>query len=229
MTISILLTLTIAATSTIRNSIDLRIGLSQQVKVSHGINVVMQRVVTDLEQVFLVSTKRQEYNPGTRATKTIFQLDSSGRLMMTTMSHAPVQAGSPESDQTLVVYELRDDRDMPGMKNLYRGETKVIPRRFQDDVPMVLLAKGVQKFAILPWTGAKWSDARWNTNKSEHRNKLPRMVKIELQLLELDELAGAETRSIENIPLARLATVVYLPKSWGFQEYKPYSGSLKWL
>lgn len=228
MTITIILTLTIAATTTIRNSIDLRQALAHQINVSHGINMVMQTIVNDLEQVYIISTKRQELNPGTRSTGSIFKRDNDGSLRMTTQSHRPKKFNAPESDQTLVVYELRDDRDHSGRKNLYRGESKVLPEDLKEDVPMVLLAEGVKKFEVIPWNGQKWDEGRWDTNRSDHRNMLPKMVRVHIEMLELDHELEEDRRNAEDIPTSRMTTVVHIPNAWGLKEYKPYSGSLKW-
>lgn len=230
MTITILLTLTIAATSAIRSSINLRQGLAHQMTVSHGINAVMQKVVHDMEGAFIISNQRQEYNPTTRRTKTIFNRERGGIVRLTTTSHQPVNAGSPESDQTFVVYQLQDDKDFPGRKNLLRGESKVIPTNFNEDIPMVILAKGVKTFEVSPWAGSRWSKDNWHSRKREHRNMLPKMVKVHIEMYELDEEGGAETRELDEIPVASATTVVYLPRSWGLKEYKPHhKGELKWL
>ena len=231
MTITILLTLTIAATTAIRNSIDIRQGLSSQVTISHSINAVMQRVVADLEEVFIISTKRTEYNPAFRKTKTIFRLESNGTLSMTTMSKRPTKANAPESDQTYVVYELKESSEQSGRYELYRGETKVIPQNFREKIPMVLLSENVKVFEVEVYTGSKWSADRWDTTKNEHRNMLPRMVKVHIEMFEIDEEAGPLDVGVEDMPTSGLTSVVYLPKSWGLKEYKPGSPGeiLKWL
>ena len=226
LTIVILLSLTIAATNAITTSIDIRKGLSDRVRVTHELQGVFSRVVSDVTHIFIFDTRRQEYNPTVRATKTLFQKERDRRIAFTTMNHKPLNANSPESDQTFVVYELRANKDNSAFQDLYRGASKVIPQDFKDDIPMQHIASRVKRFDVIPWTGEKWDEGNWDTNRSDHRNMLPRMIKIILEVYEIAE--EQEFVSESQRPTSLLSTVVYLPRSLGLKEYKPYSGSLKW-
>lgn len=227
LTMTILISLSIGSVMVIRNSLNLRDSLSSRNKLSHKLNTIMQKISYDLEHAYILSTKDAKTRPLKRSTKTIFERNNDGSIRFTTTSHRASKANAPESDQTLVAYELRKDKENSGRMDLYRGETKVIPKRLKDDVPMQLLAKGVHKFEVIPWDGTKFDDGRWSSDRSDHRNQLPRLVKVHIEVLEIDDDIGDE-RAVEEIATSALTSVIYLQKSWGLDEHKEYSGGIKW-
>ena len=82
------------------------------------------------------------------------------------MSHEPIVANSHQSDQTYVIYKIEKDFDT-NMLALYRGETKVIPEKLDDDAPFELLAKHVKAIRVWGWNGDGWKE-RWDTRKSQN-------------------------------------------------------------
>ncbi len=228
LTMGILLTLTAGASMAIRQSLDIRAAVGERTVVSHKLNIVLQKITQDIQHAFIVSTLNDWSNPVGRSTKTLFETKNDGSFRLTTMSRRPIIANAHESDQTFVVYELKENRDMPGWKNLYRGEAKHIPENFNEEVRTELLATGVTKFEITPWTGQSWlMDSRWASDKSDQRNMLPRLVRINVSIIEMDK-EDAAGKDAETLPTSQLSTIVYVPRSWGLKEYKGYSGTLKW-
>ncbi|MBF0442024.1 MAG: prepilin-type N-terminal cleavage/methylation domain-containing protein [Oligoflexales bacterium] len=229
-TIGILLSISIAATNLIRGSLTMKSALSQRALVNHRLSTAMQRVVNDLTHMFIVNSMRQEYNYVERATKTIFKIDQNGEnteLAFTTMTHVPKMANANESDQTYVVYQLKEDEKNRKRTNLYRGETKILPEDFKDEIPMKLLAENIKTFKVMPWNGEKWSQDRWNTSRSDFRNMLPHMVKIEITAWDEDMEPDETTDKMEDI-LTKIATVVYLPQTIGQKEMKEPPKTLNW-
>lgn len=222
LTIVILLTLSVAATNMIRGSLNMKTALSQSAKVTQRLSVTMDRVVTDLTHSFIVNTKAAELNWAERETKTIFKVKMSGEsseLYLTTMTHRSLRANSYETDQTYVVYKLEEDKKISGRTNLYRGETKVLPENFRDEIPMELLAKDIKEFKIEPWTGDGWSKDGWNSNRSEHRNMLPRMVRVTIIGWEEEVLEGDNPETYDDIT-TKLITSVFIPKAIGMKQLK---------
>lgn len=228
--IALLLVMTIATSSLLRNGIDLRMDLSQRSKVNHRLAIVMQRINEDLQQAFVLNFKRQEYftYATSRATKSIFTIkmwDNSSELRLTANTHKAIIANSPESDMSFIVYKVEKDRDNQ-RPSLYRGETKVIPMSFEDDVPMIVLAHNIKAIRILPWNGEAWKD-EWNTNKSDWRDTLPRMVKIEVDAYVNDPI-DETSPFLETDPISTLRTVVTIPRAIEMKEPKEGSKSIKW-
>ena len=136
-----------------------------------------------------------------------------------------MMASAHESDQTFVVYKIEKDKDNQ-RPHLFRGETHSIPSNFEEDVPMVILAKNVKALRIKPWDGQKWVDD-WNSGKSEWRDTLPRMVKVEVDVY-INELDDDTTQYGENDPITTLRTVVNIPKAVEMKELKDPSKTLNW-
>jgi type II secretory pathway pseudopilin PulG len=228
--IALLLVMTIATSSLLTNGVDMRIELAQRSKVNHRLAIAMQRITEDLQHAFLLNFKRQEYLDyvTTRATKSLFlvrQWENNSELRLTTLTHKPRVASAHESDQTFVIYRIEKDKDNQ-RPHLYRGETAVIPSNFEDDVPMVVLAKNIKALRIKPWTGEKWED-EWNTGRSDWRDTLPRMVKVEVDAY-VNELEDEDSQYSEADPVTTLRTVVMIPRAMDMKEIKDRSKTLKW-
>lgn len=233
MSITILLSISLAATQMIRTSINMREAISESSQVNHRLAVVMQRVVADIQHSFLISTLRPEYNFGGRATKATFKMKrGSGdntELALTTMNHEAVMANSHQSDQSYVLYRLEEDKYNRDVMNLYRGETKVLPTSFSEDPPMMLFARNIKSFKVYPWTGETWEKDRWDTDRADWRNMLPQMVMVEVEAYEEENQAeSGRLDAGRDKPTVRMNTVVYLPQSYGMKEPKERSKSLKW-
>lgn len=228
--IMILLVLSMTAASLIRSGVDLQINLSQQSKVKHRLSIAMEKLNHDIEHAFLLDSKRSEYAFTERKTKTHFSIKTRGEsatLMLTAMNHRPVRQNSGEGDQTFIVYTVETDTDT-GMQNLYRGETKFIPESFDDRIPKEIIAKNVKALRVKAWNGTDFKDA-WNTERSEHRDLLPYMVEVEVEVYEDDPVEGERFEADSDLPTSTLRTVVYLARSWGFKQKRPPSKSIKYL
>ena len=136
----------------------------------------------DLKLAFL--TGRDELISKSRTFSIFYTKLSSdtSELRFTTMSHEPIVANSHQSDQTYVIYKIEKDFDT-NMLALYRGETKVIPEKLDDDAPFELLAKHVKAIRVWGWNGDGWKE-RWDTRKSEFKHMLPKMVKLEVEVFD---------------------------------------------
>jgi type II secretory pathway pseudopilin PulG len=228
--IVLLLVMTISTSSLLTNGIDMRLELSQRSKVNHRLAIAMQRITEDLQHAFLLNFKRQEYLDyvTTRATKSLFLVKSwenNAELRLTTLTHKPRVASAHESDQTFVIYRIEKDKDNQ-RPHLYRGETPTIPMNFEDDVPMVVLAKNIKALRISPWNGEKWIE-EWNTGRSDWRDSLPRMVKVEIDAY-TNELQDETAQYAEGDPVTTLRTVVMIPRAVDTKEVKDRSKTLKW-
>jgi hypothetical protein len=228
--IALLLVMTVATSSLLRNGIDMRMELSQRSKVNHRLAVIMQHITNDLQHAFLLNLKRMEYLDyiTTRSTKSLFMVkpwDNNSELSLTTLTHKPMIASAHESDQTFVVYRIEKDKDNQ-RPHLMRGETRLIPSNFEEDVPMVVLSRNIKALRIKPWNGTKWDD-EWNTTKSDWRDALPRMVQVEVDAYS-NELENDTDQYGENDQVTTLRTVVDIPRAIEMKEVKDPTKTLKW-
>lgn len=230
--LSILLTIGVASTTMLRNSINMRQAISEKAKVAHRVNLAMQKVTYDLQHAYIISTLRTEFNIGGRATKTVFRvkrtLGDSSELSLTTMTHKPFSANSFESDETYVVYRLQEDKNQKDLYNLWRGETKVLPDSFSEDIPMQVLAKNIKTFKVWPWNGDSWEKDRWDTDRSDWRNKLPSMVLVEIEAYDDDPQEDERIDNSADRPVVKTSTIVAIPRSYGTKEPKEGSKTIRW-
>ena len=227
--IMILLVLSMAAASLIRSGVDLQLVLSQQSKINHRLSVAMTKLSHDIEHIFLVDRKRQEYLYNERKTKTHFSIktrSNSATLMFTAMNHRPLIANSAESDQTFIVYQVETDSET-GMKHLYRGETKYIPATFDDRIPKQIIAKNVKALRVKAWDGQSFKE-EWNTDRSDWKGILPAMVEVEIEIFEDDPVEGERLDESSN-PTSVMRTLIYLPRSWGHRQRKSPSKEPKYF
>lgn len=230
-TVGILMTLTIAVASMLKAGFDVKEGLSQKSKVVHRMSVAMAKMADDVQHAFFVSAKDVAKNGIGRTMKTVFKIDkvSAGdKLSLTTKTHRALVAGAAESELTYVIYELRDAKDAPGRKDLYRAETPFIPSDLKEEPPMRLLARNIKTLTVEPWTGERWSKDYWDTGRGDTRNRLPKMVRITLEAWTNDRKQDdGQDESIDQLT-DKMQTVVYLEDSWEYTELKEQDKSIKW-
>lgn len=230
LSISILLTLSVATTSMMKDSIAMRTELSKNSKTTHRLRVSMDRVENDLKHAYIINTQKQELNATNRTTSAIFKITQEGdnsQLAVTTFTHQALLKNAHESDATYVVYKLMADKDAGGMQNLYRGETKVLPQDFKDEPQMRLIARAVKGFRVRAWTGDSWSKDQWDSSRSDWRNLLPQMVEVQIEGYE-DDMEGSTEGPSDSAPTAVVKTVVYLPRSFGMKELKQRTNTPRW-
>lgn len=226
--VTLILIMTIATASVIRSGIDMRVELSQKAKVNHRLMVAMQRLVDDLQQAYILDSQRVELNYVDRTTKSLFSITPASNAMelkLTTMSHQAIYANAPESDQTFVHYKLEKDNKTQ-LTHLFRADAKVIPTNFDEEQPLQILAKNIKSFKIYAWNGDDWRE-EWNSNKSDWRNMLPRLVRVEIEAFAgepLDETRGME----DSDPTIALRTVVFIPRAVQNREPKEAPKSVKY-
>lgn len=229
LTLSLLLGLTIISANMIKNSIDMRAEISNQVNVNHRLSMVMELLTQDLRHAFLVSRKRKEgFNP-LRRTKTAFFLkpSSSSELSFTTLNHSTRTKDSSESDQAFVIYQLETDEET-GRTNLYRGESTILPENFDEVKANVLVANDIKVFSIKPWDGVEFSSNRWNSDSSSQRDLLPKMVEIYIEAWDLPVTADVSSEVNLDQLTTVAETILNLPLSASMDTEKTPVSSFQW-
>ena len=231
--IAILMALTIAVAQMMRSGFDIKAGLSERARVVHRLSTAMGKMADDVQHAFLVSAKDQVRNGIDRNMKTMFKLEKSGtggdKLSLTTTTHKPNKAGAYESEFTFVVYELKDSKEQPGRKDLFRAETPAVPLDLKEAPSERLLARNIKSLTVECWNGDTWSKDRWDTGSSDTRNILPHMVKITIEAWDHEHPQG-DTSSDESTDGAtdKLSTVVLLANAQDFPEMKEGSKTVHW-
>jgi type II secretion system protein J len=231
-TVAILMSLTIAIASMLKSGFDVKQGLSEKAAMLHRLSVVMDKVARDVQFAFYVSLKDADKNGIDRKMKTVFRIEKGSpgdKLALTTKTHLAIRSGAPEAEFTYVIYELKDSRDQPGRKDLYRAETPSIPLDLRDEPPMRLLAKNIKALTFEFWRGDDWSRSDyWDTNRGETRNLLPKLVRITVEAWLHEAKEGMERDEATESATDKLTTVVYIEDSGPYAELKQQAKSIKW-
>lgn len=233
-TLAILATLTIAVSAMMKASFDVRAGLAEDDEVTHRLSIAMQKISNDLQNAFIVSSKENTLrNAIERKTGTIFKIDKGNdidKLYLTTLTHQSVLANASESDQTYVAYELMDDKKNSSYKHLYRGESSILPpadTNFKENPPMKIIARYIKAFRVKAWRGDDWLNDRWDSTRGDTKDKLPRLVSIEIEALAREPSEGVEISSKEE-DVVTIKSVVFVTRSIEYTELKQRMSSIKW-
>jgi len=222
-----------------RSSIDVRQGLSMQSRSVRQLNYALEMVSRDIEHAFVLSSTDQIRMPIERNFKTIFRVDPAGdsdKLSLTTMANQPVVANLMEGDQGYVVYELKDAEGRPGEKDLHRATTNIATANFREDPPSNMILQNVKSFKVIAWRGDDWLRDRWDSTRSDTRNKLPKMVRIEIAAF-VDTAGtpfgipvgqGASGDAAQKAATFEVKTIVVPALSSGMAEIKQPVSSIRW-
>ncbi len=231
-TVAILMSLTIAIASMLKSGFEVKAGLSEKAAMLHRLSVAMDKIAKDIQFTFYVSLKDADKNGIDRKMKTVFKIDKGSpgdKLTLTTKTHQAIRAGAAESEFTFVIYDLRDSKDQPGRKDLYRAETPAIPLDLKDEPPMRLLAKNIKTVTYEYWKGDDWVKGDyWDTGRGETRNLLPKLVRITIEAFLHDAKEGDVKDESTDGVTGKLSTVVYVEESGPYAELKTQNQSVKW-
>ena len=216
--VTLMLIMTMATASVMRNGLDMRVELSQRSRVTHRINIALAKISDDLQHAFIIPSQQVFIRKA--EIKTLFRVkpwDNSTELRLTTMNHVPHTSGGHESDQTYVMYRIEKDKTS-NRPSLQRGEATTMPENLEEDLPMTTLARNIKSIKIQPWNGEDWKDD-WDTGRSEWRDVLPRMVKVEIEAYAYDP-PDPDTPISESDLTVTMRTVIFIPRSITTKEIK---------
>jgi hypothetical protein len=214
-----------------RSSLDMKIGLSQKANQAGKLNSLLTLVSNDISHAFMVSVNRDKERVNDGQIRTLFKVSSFGgktKISLTTMNNTVAKKNLKEGELSFVVYEMKDSEKYPGRKDLYRGAVGVIPEDFREAPPLKLIANGIKGLKLEMWNGDSWvSD--WDTEKSDYKQSIPKMVRINLTGYTMYPLEGEEdiARGTDEFDTRRI-TAVYLPYSQKSKELKSKTGSINY-
>ena len=235
LSIAILATLTMAFSTMMQSSFNIRRALSSDGTVSHRLATAMSQIGGDIEHGFLVPTKDIPRNGVSRRMKTIFKLDfgsDSDKLALTSMNFRSTTANANEGDAAYIVYEVRESKINNGRKDLFRGANPVIPEDFKEDPPMFILAKNIKSLKIFAWNGEDWAKDRWDSSRTDWKDRLPRMVRVEITgwARELEEGSDPNSnRPADDEDVVTLRTVVTIPQAFELGPESKKVASIRWF
>jgi prepilin-type N-terminal cleavage/methylation domain-containing protein len=233
-TMGILLALVVGVSSMLRSSVDLKMSLSRDARITHRLSLSMTKVSWDIEHAFVVDRNDSSRGGFGRHFKTIFKIDKVGdtdKLYMTITGNVAGAPGATPGDTAYVVYEVRDAPDSPGRKHLYRGISAANREDLKEDPPMKIFVRNIKLFKVSPWRGDEWSADQWDSSRGEWRDRpLPKMVRLEIETWNDDDeipREGTADQSADN-NVVGVKTVIAIPQARGMQELRQPSKTVKW-
>ncbi len=109
------------------------------------------------------------------------------RLTFSSFSHQRLRSDVHESDQNVITYYGKQDRQNSSLTNIMRYEKRIIDDKPDEYGEGEVLARGVVglRFRYYDEEKKEWVDS-WDTMGIERGNKLPRYVEVTLTILDED-------------------------------------------
>lgn len=233
-TMGILMTLVVGVSTMLRSSIDVKQALARESRITHRLSIAMNMLSHDVEHAFVTGLNEDARGGAGRQFKTLFKIDKGGdtdKLSMSITGYKPMKASVYRSDTAYVVYEVRDAKDAPGRKHLYKGVTYLTRDDLKEDPEMHIVVRNIKSIKIIPWTGDGWSTDRWDSSRGEWRDRMPHMVKIEVETWNEDDHevtsdSQPDDRANSNTLFAK--TVVTIQQARQMKELKTPPSSPRW-
>ncbi|HVV87021.1 MAG TPA: type II secretion system protein GspJ [Kofleriaceae bacterium] len=168
------------AWSTITNAGESRTNFEAIEDRNNEVRVAMSRMVHDLESAYLSTNENKELD-----NRRTLMKGKDDELTFSTFAHTALWADANESDQSIVVYSIDQDRREPGKRSLFRRELRRPSNEKLEDEPAELdvLLRDVEsvKFEYWDWKEKEWKDT-WDTTKQDaEKDRLPVRVRITLE------------------------------------------------
>jgi general secretion pathway protein J len=168
------------AWSTIKSASQARVSFEDMEERNHEIRTGLSRMVFDLEQAYL--SKNEPANLDNKRAQFVGKSDE---VRFSTFGHLSLWADANESDQTVVVYYLDDDREDGTKDSLYRKELR---RQSHENTwerepgDLDILIRDVEKLELEYWD---WKEKDWqsdwdSTKGDAEKDKQPTRVRIKL-------------------------------------------------
>lgn len=229
-TISLLTFMAISISTLMRSSVDMRLGLSEQAKVTSRLNTAMELLRKDLLGTYMLSVNYDKATLVDGATPTYFRVDTFGEkttISFTTMNGITSMSDQPSGELIEVSYELKTSELSEDRLALYRGE-KVLG--FKGDIETELVTEGIAYVLLEMWNGEGWT-LQWNTDKSRFKQSIPHLVRLTIRAYPRDPMDedGPEEFTAEEIFLAaaECRTMIYLPWARRYSELKQKPKTLR--
>ena len=184
---------------TISNTAEARRTFGRYGERNHELRMAMGRIVADFEAAYISK------NEDTMATQPrTMMIGKSGskvpEVRFSTLGHRVLWADANESEQTVITYFTRNDRE--GKPDLIRAEYRrpsIMPRE-DEPAEYDVLVRNIERLEIRYWNwkNLEWQDS-WDTTQSDgQRGWLPSRVKVTIVV------KGAEDREVKLTSQARI-------------------------
>lgn len=174
---------------------------------NHELRVAMNVMVHDISSAYL--SLNEDTNQDNRRTVFIGKSQSPvDELRFSSLGHRVLWADANESEQALISYSVKSDRDDPSKSNLIRRESRRLSNEPWENEPAEadILLRDVERvqFEYFDWRDNEWRDS-WNTiNADAEKGKLPERVRITVTVKDRD---GDEYKRVTQARLSMVEAV----------------------
>jgi prepilin-type N-terminal cleavage/methylation domain-containing protein len=179
--IAILVIMMTLAWRTIANTSESKKTFERYEERNHELRMALGRIVRDLEAAYLsLNEDRNASHP-----RTMFIAKSGSKLpeiRFSTLGHRVLWADANESEQTVISYVSRDNRERPGEVDWIRREQRRLsyepPETEPADYDVLIHNIVAAKLEFWNWRSLQWQDS-WDTTQSDgQKGWLPGRVRI---------------------------------------------------
>ncbi len=222
MSLGILTSMVVAISSMIRSNFDVREGVSNQNRVTHRLNIALERITRELAEAYVVPV--QDYDRGivtSRNMGTLFRIEqgSQTNLTFTTLGYRSIRRNSGESDVALVSYKIVSDTQIPGRSHLYRTVKAFLDADLKELPEGELFVRNIKSLELEFWRGDGWSKDQWDSGRSDTRGLTPHLVKVSVEAW-TDDLGPEDKAEAFHEQTVKASTIVYLSYSGDLKELK---------
>jgi general secretion pathway protein J len=174
----------------------------------HTVRVALERMSREISMAFVYDCRELDTPTGERRHRTLFKIEREGkvdRMVFTSFSHLRLFKNANESDQNVLSYYGEGDAEDSSITNLVRKEKTRIDGEPEEGGEALVLCPDIESLHFELWDEDKedWVD-EWDCSQIERLNKLPRMVRITMTVIdEYEEEVpfATTTRIFTNKPL----------------------------
>jgi type II secretion system protein J len=154
--------------------------------------LALRRVTEDVNMAFLVTSADLLGKTRDGASKeTAFIGDDNGdfdKLDFNSLSNWRMFRNVKESDQSEVGYKVEEDPEEPDLYRLMRRQNPYLDDDVTDGGKSYPVAEGVTEFQLSYYDNKtnEWTE-NWNSKEIDHKNKLPKAVKITIVFADPDD------------------------------------------
>lgn len=167
--------------ATLKSTLDAKNRVERKNELLRGVQVGLAKMSDDLAGAFLA-------NANLKGAETVHETGMKGgedHLDFSTLGHFHYVENAADTDQVTVGYTLKKEGDFSG---IYRRESQRLSEKIDEGGSSFLLVENVREFKLQYYDSNKeeWV-SEWDTSQISVLGRLPRAVKIEIKVAEIDE------------------------------------------
>ena len=194
---------------TLRGALGAKNRVERKNELLRGVQVGISKMTGDLGCAFLA-------NASLKGTETAYETGMKGgedHLDFSTLGHFHYVENATDTDQVTVGYSLKKEGEY---SSLYRRESQRLSEKIDEGGTSFALIENIREFKLQYYDSSKeeWV-SEWDTSQISVLGRLPRAVKIEIKVAELDE-TEEEPKVVREHSFTTIAPVFFYKNEISF-------------